>query len=51
MGCVIAELFTGRALFPATDENELMEFFIMIIGLPPPEMLTKAKKKDRFFDK
>jgi hypothetical protein len=30
----MAELMTGRPLFPALDENELLEFIIMIIGLP-----------------
>ena len=33
-GCILAELLTGRPLFPAVDENELLEFFIMMIGVP-----------------
>ena len=33
-GCIVAELTTGRPLFPAIDENELLELFIMMIGLP-----------------
>lgn len=33
-GCIMAELVTGRPIFPAQDENELLEFFIMMIGLP-----------------
>jgi len=48
-GCIIAELRTGRPLFPAVDENELLEFFVMMIGLPPQEMIDKAKKKNKFF--
>jgi len=51
LGCIIAELTTGRPLFPAIDENELLELFIMVIGIPPPEMIEKAKKKNKFFDK
>lgn len=47
----MAELVTGRPIFPALDENELLEFFIMMIGLPTPEMIDKAKKKHKFFDK
>jgi serine/threonine protein kinase len=34
-GCIMAELMTGRPLFPALDENELLEFMVMIIGQPP----------------
>lgn len=50
-GCILAELKTGRPLFPAIDENELLEFFIMMIGLPSNDMIEKAKKKTKFFDK
>ncbi len=45
----MAELKTGRPLFPAVDENELIEFFVMVIGMPPPEMIEKAKKRSKFF--
>jgi dual specificity tyrosine-phosphorylation-regulated kinase 2/3/4 len=48
-GCILAELKTGRPLFPAVDENELIEFFVMVIGMPPPEMIEKAKKRSKFF--
>lgn len=51
VGCILAELKTGRPLFPAIDENELLEFFIMMIGLPTNDMIDKAKKKSKFFDK
>lgn len=51
LGCIIAELTTGRPLFPALDENELMEFFVMMVGYPPPDMISKAKKRIKFFDK
>lgn len=50
-GCILGELVTGRPLFPALDENELLEFFIMMIGLPNYEMIEKAKKRSKFFDK
>lgn len=48
-GCIIAELRTGRPLFPAVDENELLEFFVMMVGMPQQEMIDKAKKKNKFF--
>ena len=50
-GCIMAELFTGRPLFPALDENELMELFVMILGIPTQEMIARGKKKNKFFTK
>jgi dual specificity tyrosine-phosphorylation-regulated kinase 2/3/4 len=50
-GCIMAELKTGRPLFPAVDENELLEFFVMMIGLPTKDMIEKCKKRNKFFDK
>jgi len=50
-GCIMAELKTGRPLFPALDENELLEFFVMMVGLPSNDMIEKCKKKNKFFDK
>ncbi len=50
-GCILAEMITGRPLFPALDENELLELFIMMIGLPPSDMIERAKKRSKFFDK
>lgn len=45
LGCIVAELATGRPLFPALDENELLECFIMMLGEVPASMIAKAKKK------
>jgi len=50
-GCIVAELNTGKPLFPAIDENELVELFIMIVGLPTKDMIEKSKKRNKFFDK
>ena len=44
LGCIIAELLTGRPLLPAGDENELLEFMRMMIGEPDEEMKLNAKK-------
>ena len=38
-GCILAELVTGRPLFPAVDEHELLELIRIRIGLPPQEMI------------
>ena len=44
LGCIVYELITGKPLFPARDENELLEFFILTVGRVPEKMLTQAKK-------
>lgn len=49
-GCIIAELITGTPLFPALNEKELLEFFIIRIGLPPPDMVEQCRKRKIFFD-
>ena len=43
-GCILCELSTGRPIFPAQDENELLEYFIFIIGEIPEHMILNAKK-------
>jgi len=34
-GCILYELIMGTPLFPAKDENELLEYFIITIGKVP----------------
>ena len=48
-GCILAELVTGRPLFPAVDEQELLELLRIRIGMPPTDMIQKAKKRKIFF--
>ena len=50
-GCIMAELLTGRPLFPALDENELLEFILLIIGQPPQYMIDRAKKRSKFYNR
>lgn len=38
-GCILAELCTGRPLFPACDEKELMEYFKVRVGALPVDMI------------
>ncbi len=49
-GCILVELVTGRPIFPAIDEHELLEFFIIRIGMPPEDMINKGHKRKYFFD-
>jgi serine/threonine protein kinase len=50
LGCIMCELCTGRPIFPAIDENELLEFIKMRIGMPPSHMIRNCKKTKLFFD-
>jgi dual specificity tyrosine-phosphorylation-regulated kinase 2/3/4 len=37
-GCILYELITGRPIFPARDENELLEYILVTIGEVPQYM-------------
>jgi serine/threonine protein kinase len=43
-GAILYELIVGSPLFPARDENELLEYFHVTIGEMPRYMLNSAKK-------
>lgn len=49
LGCIVFELMTGRPLFPAKDENELLEYFITTLGEIPDEMIEGCKKFKQFY--
>ena len=51
LGCIVYELITGSPLFPAHDENELLEYFVVTIGNLPPHMIVNAKKYKQFYRK
>ena len=51
LGCILYELIVGTPLFPAHDENELLEYFIVTISEFPMYMLSQAKKYKQFFSK
>ena len=50
LGCIIAEMFNGKPLFPGHDENEMVEFLSLICGQFPGYMVDRGKKKERFFN-
>jgi serine/threonine protein kinase len=49
LGCVVAELYCGRPIFPAIDEHELLEFHTLMCGNPPSNMIDKGRNKHNFF--
>ena len=44
-GCILAELVTGRPLFPAIDEKELLEWILIRIGHMPEHMIKNCTKR------
>jgi dual specificity tyrosine-phosphorylation-regulated kinase 2/3/4 len=50
LGCILAELFTGRPLFPAESEQHLIMRAVALLGLPPPELLRQSKRRSLFFN-
>ena len=49
LGCIVYELITGRPLFPAKDENELIEYFMATLGDMPQDMYVNCKKYKQFY--
>ena len=49
-GCILAELVTGRPLFPAIDEKELLEWILIRIGHMPEHMIKNCTKRRQFYD-
>uniref|UniRef100_A0A4W4EPR4 mitogen-activated protein kinase n=1 Tax=Electrophorus electricus TaxID=8005 RepID=A0A4W4EPR4_ELEEL len=41
VGCIMAELLTGRTLFPGTDHIDQLKLILMLVGTPGPELLMK----------
>lgn len=50
-GCITYELITGSPLFPAHDENELLEYIVVTIDRIPKHMLESCKKYKQFYKK
>jgi dual specificity tyrosine-phosphorylation-regulated kinase 2/3/4 len=50
LGCIVAELFTGEPLFPGNNEQELLEYQMEIIGIPPESVIEQSRKREHYFD-
>jgi dual specificity tyrosine-phosphorylation-regulated kinase 2/3/4 len=42
-------MITGRPLFEAEDETELMQMFLKVIGIPPKWMIERGKRAEYYF--
>lgn len=49
LGCILAELLTGYALFPGEDENDQLACIIELVGMPPQKLLDQSKRAKNFF--
>uniref|UniRef100_A0A672SLX6 Mitogen-activated protein kinase 14 n=1 Tax=Sinocyclocheilus grahami TaxID=75366 RepID=A0A672SLX6_SINGR len=49
VGCIMAELLTGRTLFPGTDHIDQLKLILMLVGTPEPELLTKISSESVSF--
>ena len=44
LGCILAELYVGYAIFPGESDSEQMSLIMEINGVPPMEMIKYAPK-------
>uniref|UniRef100_A0A7N8YLS0 mitogen-activated protein kinase n=1 Tax=Mastacembelus armatus TaxID=205130 RepID=A0A7N8YLS0_9TELE len=45
VGCIMAELLTGRPLFPGADHIDQLKLIMMLVGTPRPELLMKLSSE------
>ncbi|MEE6492887.1 hypothetical protein FKM82_016661 [Ascaphus truei] len=45
VGCIMAELLTGRTLFPGTDHIDQLKLILRLVGTPEPELLQKISSE------
>jgi dual specificity tyrosine-phosphorylation-regulated kinase 2/3/4 len=50
LALIVIELMTGKPLFPADDELELLGMIAEIFGSPPPTFVAAGRRKGDFFD-
>lgn len=50
LGCILAELLTGRPLFPGENEKDLLSCQMEILGVPPEQLVAPSSNKVLFFD-
>ncbi|ELP91350.1 serine/threonine protein kinase ppk15, putative [Entamoeba invadens IP1] len=49
VGCIIAEMFLGVPLFPASSEYDLIARFVETVGMPSDDFLLTGKTSMKFF--
>ncbi|TMC14341.1 MAG: hypothetical protein E6J34_23770 [Chloroflexi bacterium] len=49
-GCILAELYIHRHLFPGQDESDQLARIMEVVGLPEKSFIERSPRKERFFD-
>jgi dual specificity tyrosine-phosphorylation-regulated kinase 2/3/4 len=49
LGCVLCEVATGRPLFEAENEEELMQIWVNVLGFPPRWMIHSGRRSHYYF--
>ncbi|KRG07341.1 putative dual specificity tyrosine-phosphorylation-regulated kinase 3 homolog isoform X1 [Drosophila mojavensis] len=49
LGCILAELLSGHALFPGENESDQLACIIEVLGMPSKTLLANAKRTKTFF--
>uniref|UniRef100_A0AC34FA27 Dual-specificity kinase n=1 Tax=Panagrolaimus sp. ES5 TaxID=591445 RepID=A0AC34FA27_9BILA len=49
LGCIVAELLVGYPLFPGGDADDQLALYIELVGLPPSEVMKKARYVKKYF--
>jgi dual specificity tyrosine-phosphorylation-regulated kinase 2/3/4 len=49
LGCIVAELVTGRPLFAGEDETDQLTTHVELLGMPPASLLSRSKRAAQFF--
>lgn len=50
LGCILAELFTGKPLFCGESEHMQLICIMQVLGVPGKALLSRASKRENFFD-
>jgi len=49
LGCIVAELVTGRPLFAGDDETDQLTSQLEYLGMPPARLLARSRRAAEFF--
>lgn len=49
-GCILAELYTGKPLFPGENEPDQLACIMQLLGVPSKDYLDRCTRKKQFFD-
>lgn len=49
LGCILAELHQGVALFPGVNEHDMLLLMIELLGMPPYCLIEKAENREKYF--